>query len=324
MNLTQLIQDKVNFFTNTDSHIGLTSVITHIESAERHLDNGKQGEDYLFTDTIYRTNQAFEGALKEAYSLLTGQDAAKKTPYQIEQYLENEQVLEDRVLALFSNYRKSWRNQSTHNYKLYFSEQEAFLAIVSICAFFNILLDQMIEKNAYQIENTELENDQKSLPDITSQINFAEQIVDALKIFPHKLPLSKNIDDLKSSSNKFLEREIIGRLHAYLNSVDKNIKVTPEFRIQSENYHYRPDLLLQRNEEELLVEVKRSISHISRVRESGKEQMRNYLRVSRIKYGIVFIFPLFESQKISVKIETFKMEDKEYTIFEVFPQNQKK
>ena len=42
----------------------------------------------MFNDVVYRTNQAFEGALKEAYVVLTGEAAGRKTPNDIEKYLE--------------------------------------------------------------------------------------------------------------------------------------------------------------------------------------------------------------------------------------------
>ena len=45
-----------------------------------------------------------------------------------------------------SRYRTEWRNPSTHDYKLDFDEDEALLAIASVCAFAIVLLDQITEK----------------------------------------------------------------------------------------------------------------------------------------------------------------------------------
>ena len=127
-------------------------MISHIEVAERHwLRAKKEREDTLFTDVIYRTNHAFEGALKEAYFILNGKDAAKKTPNEIERFLLENKIFKERVMALFTNYRTEWRNTSTHDYKLFFTEQEAFLAIVSVSAFVHILLDQMAEKISFNM-----------------------------------------------------------------------------------------------------------------------------------------------------------------------------
>ncbi|GJQ50946.1 MAG: hypothetical protein HKUEN01_33320 [Candidatus Kuenenia stuttgartiensis] len=106
----------------------------------------KNGDNYLYNDVVYGCNQAFEGSLKEAYGIITGDDPNKIMPHQIEKYFEQNSVLRECVLTLFTNHRMAWRNKSTHDYKLYFSEHEAFLAIVNISEFIKILLDQMIEK----------------------------------------------------------------------------------------------------------------------------------------------------------------------------------
>ena len=98
MDLLELIRDKCNSFSDPETAQGLVSVISHIEIAERHLDRGKKGEDYLFTDAIYRTNQAFEGSLKEAYRVLTGNQPGKLTPFKIEQYFVQNSILKERVL----------------------------------------------------------------------------------------------------------------------------------------------------------------------------------------------------------------------------------
>jgi hypothetical protein len=99
MDLIELIKEKIEAFADVDSYVGLQSVISHIEIAERHFIMGKKGDDYLFTDVIYRTNQAFEGSLKEAYAVLTGKSPEKETPYQIEKYLESQQLLKERVCS---------------------------------------------------------------------------------------------------------------------------------------------------------------------------------------------------------------------------------
>ena len=153
MDLLKLLKGKAEYFSASEDDRGVSSVVSHIEIAERHYENGKSGDDYLFNDVIYRSNQAFEGALKEAYRIIADKNPNKITPHKIEKYFEENDVLKERVLQLFTNYRTEWRNKSTHDYKLYFSEQEAFLAIVNISAFINILLEQMVEKQAYNKES---------------------------------------------------------------------------------------------------------------------------------------------------------------------------
>jgi uncharacterized protein (DUF927 family) len=83
----------------------------------------KKEDDYrLFTDAIHRLNQAYEGSLKEAYQMLTGNKPDKMSPHEIEQSFQKDLILKERVLTFFENYRRDWRNTSTHDYKLCFSE----------------------------------------------------------------------------------------------------------------------------------------------------------------------------------------------------------
>ena len=150
MDLIAILRDKIDRIASGDHTSGLKAVLVHIATATRHLRRGQETSDETaFTDAIYRTNQAFEGSLKEAYRVLAGKKPEKKTPYQIEEYLTKETVFRDRVLSQLTNYCTEWRNLSTHDHKLDFDSSEAFLAIVSVCAFANLLLDQVAEKLAH-------------------------------------------------------------------------------------------------------------------------------------------------------------------------------
>lgn len=98
MDLLKLLKEKTSYFSNSIEDIGIINVVSHIEITEKHFEGGKSGEDYLFNDVIYRSNQAFEGALKEAYRIITGNDPMNITPYKIEQYFEESRILKERVL----------------------------------------------------------------------------------------------------------------------------------------------------------------------------------------------------------------------------------
>src|SRR5262249_49401315 len=136
MDLFAILRSKIDTLPEGDYSSGLSAVVRHLETSFNHLSRGQQqGEETAFTDAIYRTNQAFEGSIKEAYRVLAQQDPGQQRPYDIENYLENNKLLRQRVLSQFTNYRKEWRNPSTHDYKLDFNESEAFLAIVSVSAF---------------------------------------------------------------------------------------------------------------------------------------------------------------------------------------------
>jgi len=315
MDLIESIREKINVFSDTDNYLGLQTIVTHIEVAERHFDMGKKGDDHYFTDVIYRTNQAFEGSLKEAYILLTGNDAENKSPYKIEKYLEQENILKERVLSLFSNYRMEWRNKSTHDYKLYFSSQEAFLAIISICAFFNILLDQMIEAKAYMQEKEELKQAQNLTSDSYSEQLFLDQVIQLLTHF------SKDIMAKESETTRFLETEILGMLAAYLNVADPELEVLREYTLPIGSRTIRADILLRKGSENLIIEVKRSNQNILIRRKTGREQLVTYMAASGISKGILFIAPALKSQEVAV--EQMELQNSVFTgtLVEIYPKN---
>jgi hypothetical protein len=92
MDLQKLLKEKAAYFQSSEEDRGILNVISHIEIAEKHFENGKNGEDYYFNDVIYRSNQAFEGSLKEAYRILAEKDTSNVKPYIIEKYFEDNAI----------------------------------------------------------------------------------------------------------------------------------------------------------------------------------------------------------------------------------------
>src|SRR5437867_10656757 len=132
MDLLKILKNRVATLPDGEYTPGLSAVIEHVEVATRHLKRAQRSkDDSAFTDAIYRTNQAFEGSLKEAYRVLAGKDPNKTRPYDIELYFQQNATLRQRVLDQFTTYRTEWRNTSTHDYRLDFDEDEAPLAIIS-------------------------------------------------------------------------------------------------------------------------------------------------------------------------------------------------
>jgi len=143
MNLLDILRSRSANLPEGEYTLGINAVVQHIDVATKHLLRGQETTDETaFTDAIYRTNQAFEGSLKEAYRVLAGKDPAHETANNIESYLQQQNLLRPRVLAQFTNYRREWRNPSTHDYRLDFDEDEALLAIVTVAAFAIVLIDQ--------------------------------------------------------------------------------------------------------------------------------------------------------------------------------------
>lgn len=319
MDLLTLVREKGKTFIDTDFYQGIEAVIHHIEVAEKHFEKGKSYGEYLYTDVIYRTNQAFEGALKEAYRVFTGNDPSQKSPYQIEQYLESNKLLKERVLAQFTNYRTEWRNKSTHDYQLFFSSQEALLAIVSISAFFNILLDQMVERYAHELEKRKLSKESYSLFQHVknyNQLDFMQQCVELLTHFAASLQ-----QDLKPNSKSPSEYEILGKLSGFISLTDPEIKITTEKFVYIGSIKMMLDLLLEKKGRSVIVELKRpSIEWARRVRE-GVDKVKSYLSAIDLTEGIIFVPPLNDKSPITVQSKTFVLNGRTLHLAIISPGN---
>jgi hypothetical protein len=106
MDLLAELREKLSGLATHARVERIRAAIRHIEIAEKYLERGRNEEDpETFNDVIYRTNQAFEGMLKEAYAVLSATDGETLSPHQIEQHLAKEKTLTDRVQGLFANYR---------------------------------------------------------------------------------------------------------------------------------------------------------------------------------------------------------------------------
>ncbi len=317
MDLLNLLKEKAEYFSTSEADRGISSVVSHIEIAERHYENGKSGDDYLFNDAIYRSNQAFEGALKEAYRIITGNNSDNITPHKIEKYFEEKKVLKERVLQLFTNYRTEWRNKSTHDYKLYFSEQEAFLAIVNISAFINILLDQMVEKRAYDKESNYLKKSPTAKDLKPESKVLIDIVIELLTSF------SKEVPDKVSGGTlpRVTEMELIGSLTAFINNLTEDINVYPEYLIsrKEDDRRYHADFFLQRKDEKLIIEIKNPAHGISRVLNSGTEQLLNYLTASGVTNGVLFIPPMTKDEELEILKITKKIGSISYNLVQIFP-----
>jgi hypothetical protein len=148
VNIVELLEHAVQALPEGEYSVGLNAIVRHVKAAIRHLERDRQHDPDTCTDAIYRMNQAYEGSLKEAYRVLAGKDPSGLSPFQIEGYLETHNVVRPRVLTQLTRYRQDYRNPSTHDYKLDFDEDEALLAIVSVCAFAKLLINQISSKLA--------------------------------------------------------------------------------------------------------------------------------------------------------------------------------
>lgn len=286
MDLVDTLRKKIDVLEDGDYVPGLKAVLLHIETSFRHLSRGQDADDETaFTDAIYRTNQAFEGSVKEAYRVLAGQDPAKKRPFDIENYLEQNNVFRSRVLSQLTTYRTEWRNPSAHDYKLDFDESEAFLAIVSVSAFACLLLDQIAERLAYTRSQAEAEAQKAALEASLAQTVNADLLVRVTELLNQfcaiHLPSA-------SSSGRATESQVIGALHGFLSSAAPELTVHTEARLDAER-SFRADLLVSRGGEKVVIELKRRLMKQSYANAVAK--VEQYLLIGGIKDGILLFLP---------------------------------
>lgn len=308
MDLVDVLRKKIDVLDEGDHFTGLKAVLLHIETAFRHLSRGQDSDDdTAFTDAIYRTNQAFEGSVKEAYRVLTGQDPSKKRPFDIETYLEKNNIFRPRVLSQLTTYRTEWRNPSAHDYKLDFDENEAFLAIVSVSAFSCLLLDQIAERLSFIKSQAEAEVQKAALSASLEPTVDAELLVRVVELLNQFC--ESHIPSV-TSGHKMSEVQVVGALHGFLASAAPELDVETE-AADSEG-RLRADLIVRRGDERLIVELRRSSL---RNRAAGA-QLERYMRVFGIKRGIALLYP--ETSSLMDKIE-LKSNDPEMTMIGLAP-----
>jgi len=287
MDLVDALKSKIDALEDGEHILGLKAVLRHIETAFSHLARGqKDDNESAFTDAIYRTNQAFEGSVKEAYRTMTGKDHSNTAPAKIEAYLEEKGLLRDRVLAQLTTYRREWRNPSTHDYKLDFDESESFLAIISVSALACLLLDLIAERLAYVRSQTEAAAQRD---DIVASLaptaggDLHTRITALLKEF-----CSSHIPVVPADS-MLTETQAIGALHGFLSSVAPELNVATDVQIGPSGSPFRVDLMITQGDTTVAIELKRRITKAGYG--TGIAQVHTYLLAGAVNSGVLLILP---------------------------------
>jgi len=292
MNLLRILRSKIDVLEEGDYISGLRAVLLHIETASRHLSRGQEQEDETaFTDAIYRTNQAFEGSLKEAYRVLAGRNPERERPFDIENFFERNNIFRQRVLAQFTNYRTEWRNPSAHDYNLDFDESEAFLAIVSVAAFACLVLDQITEKLSYLQVKTEADTKQVEIQERLASVEDSDLLnrtTEILREFSHQQP-SFNI-----YRSKRAEGQVMGQLAGFFASAAPDLEVLIEYKIPSETFATTvfADFVISDKSSRVLIELKRARPRRQLI-DADVAQVERYMSLSKIKAAILFLFSDF-------------------------------
>ncbi|MHC5147475.1 hypothetical protein [Stenotrophomonas rhizophila] len=287
MDLVDALKSKIDGLEDGEHILGLKAVLRHIETAFGHLARGQRDDnEAAFTDAIYRTNQAFEGSVKEAYRTLTGKDPAQTTPAKIETYLEKEGLLRDRVLAQLTTYRTEWRNPSTHDYKLDFDESESFLAIISVSALACLLLDLIAERLAYVRSQTEADAQRDDIVASLAPIaggDLHTRMTALLKEF-----CSSHLPVVPPDSI-LTETQAIGALHGFLSSVAPELTVATEVQVGPAGSPFRTDLLISQGHGTVAIELKRRITKAGYG--TGIAQIHTYLLAGAANSGVLLVLP---------------------------------
>lgn len=282
MDVLKLIEAQIENIKKESTSTFLDLIFNHLIRAEIYYSKGKS-DDHFYNDVIYRTNQAFEGALKEAFKVLGNkkdEEISRITTNEIEKYLKNANIFKERVLKLFENYRQEWRNKSTHDYKLILDENEAFLALINVSSFVHLLLRQIQEKLSYEIE-LKKENTEETISETHKIINRKDyKLVDkVLKLLALFIKEQDNLENLP-------EFEINGKLNAFFEKADERFTIHREFKYDIGNISIRPDFVIEYDNEKIILEIKRK-------QREGKfkddmDQLTSYLTVTGLKNGILF------------------------------------
>jgi hypothetical protein len=289
MDTIGIIKNKIEHLTGFGMAKGMPSVLRHIEIAEEYFNRARiEREEDMFTDVIYRTNHAFEGILKEAYTILAEKNPKKITPNEIEKYLQNNNILRPRVMELFKNYRIEWRNPSTHDYQLTFTEQEAFLSIMSVTSFISILLDQMIEKRSFDLVK------EKGSSSLESMKKYYEQNKDdpLSDIFPYVISgITREFINNISKEAEPTERQIMGMLSALFQALTPWIVFHEQPILEDGGGRIIPDFFIERKGEKIILEVKKYRTLTPEKMKLVNEQMLRYLRAANVETGIIIMIP---------------------------------
>ena len=284
MDLIATLRDKIDGLVDGDYKPGLRAVLLHVQTAFRHLSRGQNdNDDTAFTDAIYRTNQAFEGSVKEAYRVLAGKDPSRKTSFEIEAYLDKNNVFRSRVMKQFTNYRTDWRNPSTHDYKLDFDSSEALLAIVSVTAFSILLIDSISEHQSFLKAKEETEPNR-------------EEIIRRISVPGQELTesITRTILEFATShqpvsgSPRETELQVIGALRGFMSTALPNVQVESEAKLDEER-PFRVDLLVSSPDEKVIVEIKTRLTSTNY--DIAVSRMEQYMTHTGIKNAILLFLP---------------------------------
>lgn len=290
MDLLEVLRVAVNALPENEHRRSLSAVIRHVKIAIDHLNSGQTtGETYFFTDSVYRCNQAYEGSIKEAYKVLTGNKKNNKQTYQIEKYLDEGGVLKPRVLEQLRIYRQKWRNPSTHDHLEDFDENEAFLAIVNIAAFAKVCIEQVSQRLLFEEAQSKSKTGRPDILFDESEIVYV--VADLIEDF-----FENEIQNVSWHKNVPLEPDVAAVLSGFLSTI-------PDTRVEMEKVladgKLIADICVTAKNEQVIIEMKSTKS--SKSAAAAVDNLTDYLEESAINNGILIHFDLEADNYLQTK-----------------------
>ncbi|MBM7037136.1 HEPN domain-containing protein [Vibrio ulleungensis] len=283
MDLRALIDGIIERLPLEYDRKGIEATISHIERAEKYWFMAREGFDVeMYTDVVYRTNQAFEGALKEAYFVLVENAPKKVSPFEIESYLVDNEILKPKLIEAVRNYRQEWRNTSAHDYKLFFSEHEALLAIANVSTFTVMLLEQIIVKVNENIEKQRVSQMVKS---IRGSISNYEKLDFNKKVYSTLASSYSNFYEVK---DKLPMNQYVGKLAGFVEAVIDEASVSTDVELVSGTGLFADLLISSSTNETVVIEVKQMPKHQS-LNLSHHNYVVKLLDRSGIKHGALMV-----------------------------------
>lgn len=180
----------------------------------------------------------------------------------------------------------------------------------------SLIIELNGETNDKEAKNIKEAN--RSVIDFKSDDNIVNKVTELLVSFSAEIPNVVSGSDLP----RIKKSELIGALSAFLNNYvpDINVHVDHAFRIDTSKKFYA-DLLLETREDNLIVEVKSAFRSNTDTLSRGIEKVLNYLLLSDIKTGILYIPLKNNSEEMTVSKVEKNNQDPKYTIINVYPKS---
>jgi hypothetical protein len=149
------------------------------------------------------------------------------------------------------------------------------------------LVKQIAEKSSYKAVTDNLAADSSDAPKIIGSLCLKDQIAGVIQQFLNFYTGSHMSVPIQN------EAQLIGALAAYIHSADAALRVSVEAPIGVGNRRLFADLLIERDQEQLIIEVKRITNRHNRLfglqERMALPQLESYLHAAGAKSGILLI-----------------------------------